>query len=356
MDDTGDALKQLFREQAHTLEDFWGRRTNSPHFERGFTLFGRPAILTSNYALTLNALDYSLPLFSTAPTTSHPPLSIQFIVRESPHPPGPPPENLSAIARYTGLESWLSIQLGAWGHCQIDTDKGTAIAILEPSLAERPDLISRHLLNTIFTNLLFGCGFAMLHCTGLIREDKVLLLMAPHNSGKSTTALRLVLAGYQLLSDSQIYVSPDSDELELLGFPVGKAKLRKDMIGEFPALQPFLATEQVRDETKYSLDLRHLEPNWVHDSAFRPTSVDLCLLTRTNTEYTDLLPATRLEAMNAAIQNSIFYDTPQGWERNLTLIEKCLHHARFHHLRVGRKAEGIVATVNQLMETIPYEY
>lgn len=355
MDDSGDELKQIFMEQAHTLEDFWGRRETIPQYERGFTLFGRPARLTSNHALALNALDHSLPLFSTAPATSHTPLSIQFIVRESPHTPGPPPENLSAITRYTGLDSWLSIQLGAWGHCHIDTAKGTAIAILEPSLAERPDLISRHLLNTIFTNLLFGCGFAMLHCTGLIRDGRVLLLMAPHNSGKSTTALRLVLAGYQLLSDSQIYVSPDSDELELLGFPVGKAKLRKDMVGEFPAVHPFLATEQVRNETKYSLDLRHLEPTWVHDSAFRPTAVDLCLLTRANTEQTQWVPATRLEAMNATIQNSIFYDTPQGWERNLTLIEKCLNHARFHHLRIGRKAEGIVATVNQLMETIPYD-
>ncbi len=343
----------MFIEQADTLEDFWGRRKNHPAFERSFTLFGRPARLTGNHATPLLALDDSLPLFSTASTTQHAPLLIQLIVRESPRPPGPPPENLSAIARYTGLDSWLSIQLGAWGHCQIDTARGTAIAVLEPSLAARPDLISRHLLNTIFTNFLFGCGFAMLHCTGLIRDGRVVLLMAPHNSGKSTTALRLVLAGYQLLSDSQIYVSPDSDALELLGFPVGKAKLRKDMVSEFPALHPHLTPEQVRDETKYSLDLRRLEPSWVHANAFRPASVDLCLLTRADSEESRLLPATRLDAMHAAIQNSIFYDTLPGWQRNLALMEKCLNGARFHHLRIGRNAEGIVATVNRLMDASP---
>lgn len=350
MPDEGNRLKQLFLEQAESLEDFWGRRENNPLFEQSFTLMGRPARLTSNHATALRALDDSLPLFSIAPTTHHAPLLIQFVVRASPINPGPPPENLSLVIRYTGSEEWLSIQLGAWGHCHIETVQGRVIAVVEPSLAERPDLISRYLLNTIFTNLLFGCGFAMLHCTGLIRDGRILLLMAPHNSGKSTTALRLVLAGYRLLSDSQIYVSPDSEPLELLGFPVGKAKLRKDMVGEFPALHPFLTPEQVRDETKYSLDLRQLEPTWVHENAFRPTSVDLCLLSRTPTNDSHLRPATHLEAMNASIQNSIFYDRPEGWERNLALIEKCLNQAQFHHLHIGREAAGIVATVNALMD------
>lgn len=350
MEKASEAFRTLYQEQAHALEDFWGRRNNIPCVEREFTLFGRPAVLTGNDPRPLHALDDSLPLFTTAPRTQHFPLSIQFIVRESPHPPGPPPENLSAIARYTGDGEWLSIQLGAWGHCHIETMKGTAIAVVEPSLAERPDLISRHLLNTIFTNLLFGCGFAMLHCTGLVRNGKILLLMAPHNTGKSTTALRLVFSGYQLLSDSQIYVSPDHDELELLGFPVGKAKLRRDMVPEFPSLYPLLTTEQVRDEVKFTLDLRQLDPTLVYEKPFRPTTVELCLLSRSNLPETVLRPATQQDVMIAAIQNSIFYDTPAGWERNLALMERCLNQSRWHHLIVGNNATHIVGTVNQLMD------
>jgi hypothetical protein len=338
-----------FEEQSPHLEDFWGRRENTPRYERTFALFGRPARLTSNHPIALTALDHSLPLFTSAPATPHPLLTIQFVVRESPQPSRTPPENLSAIARYTGDGEWLSIQLGAWGHCHIETIKGTAIAILEPALAERPDLISRHLLNTIFTNLLFGCGFAMMHCTGLIRNDKILLLMAPHNTGKSTTALRLVLAGYQLLSDSQIYVSPDTEAIELLGFPVGKAKLRRDMVPEFPALQSLLTTEQVRDEVKFTLDLRKLDPALVYDQPFRPTDIELCLLSRANTAQTLLMPASSEEVMTAAIHNSIFYDTPAGWERTLALIERCLNHSHWHHLVIGRDPNSILRTVNRLM-------
>ena len=112
---------------------------------------------------------------------------------------------------------WFNLHLGAWGSCFADLRTGFGVAILAPTFAARPDLVARHLINTLLTNFLTRNGFAMLHATGLVRNGtplngdrslrlrkasaqgathptRVLLLMAPHNSGKSTTALRLTLS------------------------------------------------------------------------------------------------------------------------------------------------------------------
>ena len=182
---------ELFDLHQHLLEDFWGRRENAPTYERRERLFGRPIHIRSNDESVLAAVDYSLPLYSTGEPVDKPPFEITVTVRESPLDVGEPPSNLFAINHYVGFEDWLSIQIGTWGNCHIDLKNGTAQVSLTPELAAHPEIVSRGLLNTIFNNLLTGAGFCMLHCTGLLKDDHLLLLMAPHNTGKSTTALRL---------------------------------------------------------------------------------------------------------------------------------------------------------------------
>ena len=190
---------------------------------------------------------------------------MQFVVHDGPVPPGPLPENLFDFMQYTGDADWLMIALGEFGNCWVDMDArgavaGRAVAVLAPALAEKTDLVSLYLLNTILTNFFIGNGYAMLHASCLMHGQRALMLMAPHNTGKSTTALRLILSGYQLVSDSMIFISPVSDKLMLLGWPVGRIKLRGDMLDHFPEIRPLLSTEQVRGETKYALDIREIAP------------------------------------------------------------------------------------------------
>lgn len=343
-------LRRLFEQGVHQLEDFWGRRENGPRFVCEFTLFGRPVRVTSNEERVLEAVELARPQYSLTTATAHHPLTLHLVVRSGPVDPGPLPPNLIAHAQYSGFDDWLMIQLGGWGSCFMDLGQGKAVAVISPVLAQQPDVLCRALINTIFTNWMIRARFAMLHCTGLIKEDRVLLLLAPHNSGKSTTALRLVLAGYTLLSDSQIYISPDSDGLELLGFPVGKAKLRRDMMPLFPDLHPYLQTEQVRDETKYSLDLRRYNPVLVCETAVRPRHLDFCLLTRNGQPHSHLTPASYDEVMHAIMDNnSIFYDAAAPWHTNLQLIDKCIRQANCYHLTIGTDPAHIVATVGELV-------
>jgi hypothetical protein len=344
-------LDTLFRNNRDRLEDFWGRRQNRTRYERTVRVFNRRIELESNDDRILAAIDHCLPLYSIAPLVDRAPFAIQLVVQAGPLDPGSPPENLVEYLQFTGDAAWLTIRLDAWGHCFVDLNGGRAVAVLSPRLAQRPDLVGLCLLNTVLTNFFIGGGYGMLHASCLLRDGRALLLMAPHNSGKSTTALRLTLAGYRLVSDSMVFLSPEAETLQLLGFPVGKIKLRHDMLPAFPRLQPWLSSEPVGTEIKYSVDLRRVDPSLVHEAAVTPSAIDLCLLNRSSSEQTLLTPATRASASEAVVLNSLFFDTEAVWRRNLVLIGRLLDRARCHHLAVGSEAGGILAAVDSLWAT-----
>ena len=341
-------LDDLYARHQDRLEDFWNRRENRPRFEREFRLFGRRVRMASNRAEALAAADFSLPQYSVAPPTDDAPFAIQLIMQPAPVPPGSAPDDLMRHIQYAGDGDWLAMQLGAWGHCQIELRAGRALAVLTPELTGQPELVSRCLLNTILTNLFIASGLGLLHATCLVREDRALLLMAPHNIGKSTMALRLALAGYALMSDSMVYVSPSADGIQLLGFPAGRVKLRGDVLAEFPRLQPLLIPEPIRGEIKHTLDLRRLNPALVYSSAFQPAAVDLCLLNRNESQETQLKPATRAEVMEAVMQSSLYFDTAAVWRRNLAAIDALIARARLYHLFIGSETREIVKTVEAL--------
>ena len=340
---------RLYARHAPHLEDFWGRRDNQLTHTRDFAVFGHSVRLASNQPGVLAAADLSAPLYSSAPPVDRPPLLIRLVVRPLPQPPGPLPENLFNHIQYTGSEDWLAIQLGAWGNCQVDLTAGRAWAALSPELAAAPEVVSRCLLNTLLNNFLTARGLTMLHATSLARDadgGQVLLLIAPHGTGKSTTALRLALAGYPLMSDSQVYVNARPEGMLLTGFPVGRVKLRRDMLGDFPQLRPLLTPEEVRGETKFTLDLRRVDPALVRATAVAPEHVTLCLLTRHNAAETTRRPATRAEVLDVLMQNSLHYDRAEAWRENVAGMERLVDMAQWHHLVVGTDQQSLLKVID----------
>lgn len=340
----------LYARHAAQLEDFWGRRDNQSDYVQAFRVFGHAVRLASNQPGVLAAAEFSAPLYSDAPPVDAPPLEIQLVVRAAPQPLAPLPANLFSHAQYTGAGDWLAIQLGAWGHCQVDLAAGRALAVLSPELAAQPEAVSRCLLNTVLNNLLTARGLSMLHATSLARGDRVLLLIAPHGTGKSTTALRLALAGYPLMSDSQVYLTARPEGLLLTGFPVGRVKLRRDMLPDFPQLRALLVPEEVRGEAKYTLDLRRLEPALVRATAVAPERVELCLLTRHTGTDTTLRPAARADVLDVAMLNSLHYDRADAWRPNVANIERLVDFAHCHHLAVGTEPQSLLSVIAALWQ------
>lgn len=343
------SFDSYFTDYEGQLIDFWERRQNAPHYTRTFTIFGREIQLSSNEEQVLKAVDFSLPLYSAAPVRKGPSYKIQIITR--PFKPSPPrlPDNLFDHIQYSGHDNWLAMQLGSWGQCQIDLSTGQALAVLSMALGCNPEFISRYLLNTILTNFMIASGLGLLHSTAVYRNNRLLIMMAGHNSGKSTTALHLTLSGYAFVSDSQIYIEQGESGLQLYAFPVGRVKLRRDMLPEFPRLDAFLAAEPVRQETKFRLDLHLVDPALVYDDVIRPEKIVLCLLSRHSQENTTYSTATKADALETAMVNSLYYDSAAMWQKNFEQIEQLVQQADCYHMAIGTDINDIVRVVDGLM-------
>ena len=341
----------LYEAHKPQLEDFWGRRDDGPLQTRSFAVFGRAVDLASNHADVLSAVDFSLPQFSVIPPLAEPPFTVQVIVRALDVPDDARIETITQAIVYTGRDDWIAMQLGPWGYAHANLTTGRAAVVIDRSLADRPDIFSRAVLNTLLLNFCLGNGYAMLHASCLVRDGRVLLLMAPHNTGKSTTALHLIRAGFALLSDSMVHVVPETDPAAppvLVGFPTRRIKLRGDMLASFPAFGPHVREELVRDETKYVVDLMQVDPRTCITEGVAARAVTLCLLERQETAETTWQPAPPAAVSEAVMRNSLFYDSRLIWERNLAGIERLLAGARAYRLAIGRDAVALVQAVETL--------
>ena len=346
----------LYRRHRDHLEDFWNRKGNAPTLHAHYRIFGAEVAVAANHRCAAEALELSLPLFSTVAdsgTAESLRFELQFAV-DGRLKADAVPEDLSRHIHRMGEAEWLLISAAEWGTAHVDLRAGAARIALSPQLAARPELISGHLLNTILLNLFIGSGrVGMLHASCLLREGRGLLLLAPHNTGKSTTAWRLIQEGYQLLTDSMVFVSGPSAGRQLMGFPVGRIKLRTDSMREAVTVDASLAdlfeAEQVRSETKHSLDLRQCDPSRVVDQAVPiPEHLDLCLMSRSGRSQTELRPAMADEVAEAIMANSLYFDTETVWSRNLELIGDLVDNAVCHHLEAGTDAKGLVKALEQL--------
>ena len=354
---------QLYAEYGGGLEDFWGRRESKATVEHSIRLFGRSIMLKSNHECVVEAIEGIRELFAVEPndeasrgSISQQPFEIQTVVCVAAGDPGPVPDDLDNYIIRAGEGSWICLQAGIWGVAFADLERGWGRLILTPELARRPDLIGARLLSTIILNLFIGGGAGMLHASCLERGDRVLLLMAPHNTGKSTTALHLLLRQrFVLHTDSMLFLFDAPEDLvHLFGFPVGRIKLREDSMREAVAIEPQLERvaepEFVRAELKHNLDLRRYDASLVRTEALTNVeNLELCLLDRTNREATGLRPAETDAVMNSIFHNSLYYDSPEVWSGNLNLLRRLVERSTCHHLSIGTRIDGIVEAVNELM-------
>ena len=347
MNDHAD-FQALYAQHHHEMEDFWSRRRSRLAHKVEFRLFGRLVRMTSNDFEVLSSADFSRPLYSAAPETNEVPFVIQIIVHASPRASRNIPDDLVEKIHYTGNEHWLNIGFGEWGNCFVQMAEGRATAVLTPEFAKQPELVSRCMLDTIFTNLFTRNGFAMLHATALVRNESILMLMAPHGGGKSTTALHLLLKGNAVLTDSMVFVTMRKNTLQLTGFPVGRIKLRQDMLPLFPQVRPFLSSEQVRGETKYTLDLKLFAPDQVCTQALSPARLVLCLMKRHDQAESFFEEARPESVWESVMHNSLHFDTLPIWQSNLELIAEVVQRARWYHLFVGTDPQQLVRAVNAI--------
>lgn len=336
------------RAHLNRLEDFWRRRESATTHTLRYSAYGYSIRFAANDPILLNAAHISAQRYSRCkPIPNARSIALTFVV--DPHMAETPvPLDWPARLRYMAVGPWLTINAEPWVNAFANLQAWTGVALVSPTLARVPHLLSRYVGDSFVLNMLMRTGWGQLHASCLYRDRRALLLSGPHNAGKSTTALRLVLAGYQLLSDGMTYVRLVGPEVELLGYPVGEVKLRTDVLDAFPPLRERGRVALVRDDTKVVLDLRREMPARVVEEAVHPEEVVLCLLERTGKQDTVVRPVTREEALVSLFPEATYLDDMAVMAGTITTIRAFLEKVRCYRLELGLDGDEMVQRVNSL--------
>jgi hypothetical protein len=171
-------------------------------------------------------------------------------------------------------------------------------------------------------------------------------MIAAHNIGKSTTALRLLRAGCAFLADGMALMKRTDSGLIVGGYPVGEVKLRDDVLAWFPEYPG--ETVRVREHDKTIVDLRAAHPGHIIESLIAPSTIHLCFVERHDGRET------RAAAMDAAVAlehlsaNTVYWDEAARLAHNTAVLHHLLRTAHLHRLHIGTDADGIVAAMKQL--------
>ena len=341
-------FNELYRKYNSEMEDFWSRRANAPKYEKTIHVFGQRIVFESNLEKVLDTAAFAEQMYSSWDSLDDSTWRVHLTVHDLDPQPSPAPERLVDLMRYAGAEDWLWINAHEWGTCFVNMNRCQGYAVLSSSLAENPEQVCQLFVNTILNNFLTRHGYSMLHASALVKDGHILVLQAPHGTGKSTTALRLLLNGYQLLSDSQVYLGERDDKLWMGGFPVGRIKLRTDMLPLFPALAAEAKAEPVRNEIKHRVDLMRVDSALAIRQMIQVDRVEYCLLERWDKPESKIEPLLEDELWPEIMVNSLHYDTRELWEENLHRIDLMLDKANLHRLRIGTSENEILKTVNEL--------
>ncbi|MFZ1552261.1 MAG: hypothetical protein WAV53_12775, partial [Anaerolineae bacterium] len=342
------------------MPDFWQRRATEGATTQQFNVFGYPLLLTTNSQRLVTACAAWVAKFSTAPlAAAEAPMQISLFERQAADRSRGRAEtaewdavNLEGESPFTydGHGDWIAISAGRDGHVLADLRKQEAIGFVAPSLAAQTALVSKFIFGTVLYNLLTRrAGLLQWHAVALVHEDTVLLLIGHDNSGKSTTALTLLHAGFTLLADGLIYTRLDAAGVEVLASPVGELRVRPGAFDFFPHLRQQAVALNTWEGEKYRLDLAQVFPGRYTSASPRVTRLLPLFVSVGQRLATHITPLTAGQALERAIP-------ALGWWDSLPFLETVLHHAHTllaRHpafaLEVGWERDALVASISGLI-------
>lgn len=330
------------------LPDFWSRQANAPTESFEFTPFGIPARITANRPEVLKVAHLSAGRFSLPPTPASPsltPIQIQLVVTQTDTPAVP--ANLPEQLHYAGVGDWISLSAGLWGHAFAHLPTHAAVAVLSPALAAETRLVSRYVIDHYLLNFILT-EWAMLHASCVLDPagQRLILMVAPHNTGKSTTALHLLRAGYIFLADGMALLRRQGSNFVVGGYPIGEVKLRDDMLALFPNYSG--QAVKVREQRKTVVNLRAAHPDGLAETLFSPQSIQLCLVERSGISPTEVAPLSAVETWPIVAANSVYWDIPGRLDHNTATLQSLLESASLYRLKIGLDPAGIVSALNRL--------
>lgn len=271
-------------------------------------------------------------------------MRIQIVVRSQPTAPLPP--GLLERLVYAGLGDWLTVAAGEWGLGFANLATREANVFLSPALAADGRLVSRYFIDHYLLNFLLT-EWAMLHASCVVKAGQLIMLVAPHNVGKSTTALRLLRAGYSFLADGMVMLKENDTGWRVGGYPIGEVKLRDDVLALFPEYAG--EAVQVREHRKTVVNLRQTHPGQLVEAVIQPSAIHVCLVERSVDEASRLTSLTAHDALPSLAANTVFWDEPHRLAHNTATLRQLMQTAQVHRLSIGTDTQSLLSAMESLV-------
>jgi hypothetical protein len=248
---------------------------------------------------------------------------------------------------YSGLGDWITLAAGEWGHGFANLHTREACIFLSRTLAGDIRLVSRYFVDHYVLNFVLT-EWAMLHASCVVdpRRQRLVVMVAAHNTGKSTTALRLMRAGYTFLADGMALFRRHGERVIVGGYPIGEVKLRDDVLAWFTGY----SGEAAREQQKTIVDLRAVHPDRVSESLLTPSAVQVCFVDRGAGARTQVEPIDAGEAGRLISANTVFWNDAAHLKHNAETLRHLLGVAGLHRLRIGADESSLVTAIDELSE------
>ncbi len=328
-------------------EDFWSRQHNEQRYSTELAPLGMSATVSCNDENILAAVALSEDRFSRARSNKigSQPCYIRIAVWETQT--ASLPNNLPERLVYSSVGSSISISAGEWGHGFADLHSREATIFIAPELAASSGLVSRYFVDHYLLNFLFA-EWAMLHASAVynVERKRLLLFIAPHNTGKSTTALRLLRTGHTFLADGMALLRlVASSKFIVGGYPTGEVKLRDDMLADFPEYSG--PTVSVREQKKTVVNLHAAHPDQLAEELFEPEQIHLVFMERSSEPNSTTVPLALEDTLKRLGQNTLFWDKADRLENNSNVLEQLAHSAQSQRLIMGTEIAALIRTIEE---------
>ncbi len=348
--------EQRFLSLARTLqEDQWHRHNSSPAICEDTNVFGFPLRITTNRPSLLECSKLALGRFTRGPDRlGERGIQLSLLVREASRDPNVEGPGLLADGRvhfeYDGCGDWAAIDFGEHGHCAIDLANRAAVGFLSDALSRQTELVARFVISTALLNILARCGLIQWHAAAMVKGAKVAMLVGADNMGKSTTALALLRAGYQILGESLTYTRPRGERFELMGFPVGHLRLRGNGMAFFPEWRQAGRLLPSNEGSKWLLDLNEIMPDRVLRDSLVTGDVHMLFVSVGPRQATEVRPISEREALEGSIAACSLWEGERQASSVLRDVRRMVKRVPCHRVLLGKDLDLAVHAIDRVLE------
>jgi hypothetical protein len=304
--------------------DFLRKDAETPLCEH-YMAAGAVCSFSTNYEQLLEAARRTFPPAESRPGSAD--FSVRFWVdsTDTAQPPWPKPY-------VRGLDHLVFVGLDARSSMLANLRTRRVIGRFSDAMASETTYWRMVIFPMMLSILSGSVGLVELHASGVVRDQRGLILVGPSRSGKSTLAMALTRAGFSLLSDDRIFCSLTRGNLQAWGLP-RPLKLRPEAASWFEDLRHREPTDVQNGERVF-----HLEPDQQRAAKCEPKL--LVFLDRQQSEGFHMTPIKPSEA-RFRIEKDLLAETPEVAREQAKILDQLLS-LRCCMLRYGGRPQMIV--------------